>query len=64
MKYFVGFAGLIYGGFSFAHIKPFEHNHVGFLHPEEMAIVLGAMVLAGMFMVSPLRRKLLSFLRR
>jgi hypothetical protein len=29
--------------FSFAHIKPFPHGHVGFLHPEDL-VVLGAVV--------------------
>jgi len=32
---------------SFAHIKPFPHNHIGFLHAEDIFIITSLIALSG-----------------
>ncbi len=32
---------------SFAHIKPFEHKHIGFLHLEDVVVIGLSIVLVG-----------------
>ncbi len=38
---------LLLVSFTFAHVKPFPHTHVGFLHPEEVVVILGSALALG-----------------
>lgn len=65
MKKALAYLGVLYAGLSFAHIKPFEHQHVGFLHLEDLLTVLGVISVGAIaFVLSPWGKKLISYMRR
>lgn len=46
MKKVLGLLGSSFG-LSFAHIKPVPHEHIGFLHPEDILLVGVVIALVG-----------------
>ncbi len=47
---------LALGSVALAHIKPFEHEHIGFLHTEDviMGLVALAVIVGGAFLIKKL----------
>ncbi len=49
----------LFVGFSFAHIKPAPHEHIGFLHVEDLLLAGALIALAGVavFALSKLKKE-------